>query len=107
MQINMASCQLGPTAPASTPAAVGRTPWSAADAPVGILLHGRTAGPGGPARRHLAPWTNGGSWGTRADQGVRPTTLANTMRSCVRYMNNAVETHDLVKRFGDFIAVDH
>ncbi len=29
------------------------------------------------------------------------------MRSCVRYMNNAVETHDLVKRFGDFIAVDH
>jgi len=35
---------------------VGRTPWSAADALVGLL------------------GAEAGSWGTRADQGVRPTT---------------------------------
>ncbi len=37
--------------------AVVRTPWSAADAPVGLGSHQQ----------------EGGSRGTRADQGVRPT----------------------------------
>ena len=42
---------------------VGRTPWSAADAPVGF------AG----IQRDLDSRADGGSGGTRADQGVRPT----------------------------------
>jgi hypothetical protein len=45
---------------------VGRTPWSAADALVGLP----TAGYG------WSHWASGGSRGTRADQGVRPTSYA-------------------------------
>ena len=46
---------------------VGRTPWSAADAPVGLLLDflkGLGRGPGGP----------------RADQGARPTSMHERVR---------------------------
>jgi hypothetical protein len=44
-----------------TKRSVGRTPWSAADALVGLLLV-------------LMSASGSGSRGTRADQGVRPTT---------------------------------
>jgi hypothetical protein len=46
---------------------VGRTPWSAADAYVGLLLLSVNA-------------RGSGSWGTRADQGVRPTISRSFMR---------------------------
>jgi hypothetical protein len=42
---------------------VGRTPWSAADAPVGLADMGPD----------VRPMAKSGSRGTRADQGVRPT----------------------------------
>jgi hypothetical protein len=48
------------------PLMVGRTPWSAADALVGLP----TAGCG------WCHWAKSGSRGTRADQGVRPTSHA-------------------------------
>jgi len=49
---------------------VGRTPWSAADAPVGLVVGGTM----------LIPLIGSGSRGTRADQGVRPTNC----RSCAK-----------------------
>jgi hypothetical protein len=42
---------------------VGRTPWSAADAPVGLFRSWMS----------LISLAKSGSGGTRADQGVRPT----------------------------------
>ena len=51
----------------AAPGVVGRTPWSAADAPVGLLL--------ARAGANFAGAEGSGSRGTRADQGVRPTKL--------------------------------
>jgi hypothetical protein len=70
--------------------AVGRTPWSAADALVGLLVMS-------------IKYLRCGSRGTRADQGVRPTMVAwnfaahLSSHECVRHINSLESAKTCVK----------
>jgi len=68
---------------------VGRTPWSAADALVGLELLNKKAGPGGPARtKGSAPQ---GHWGrvssdkVRAELGFSPGSVDEALRRAVAW----------------------